>query len=146
MIQYEWIINYAIGRAICNSMFDTALSAFDNAKAHDKNSETIVIVAKKPAAFLEADPKYIYGLDIPELYSIRLKRIIAATIKIFAEENGINIEEQRLGSAIYNRNGDRVACEKGSEYLFPESMKKEEENGKMARILLVEKILKGKRK
>lgn len=146
MIQYEWIINYAIGRDVCSGMFDTAISAFDNAKAHDKDTETIVLVAKKPAAFLEIDPRYIYGLDIPELYSRRLKRIIANTIKIFAEENGINIEEQRLGSAIYNRNGDRIACENGSEYLFPESMEKEEEKKKMTRILLVEKILKGKRK
>lgn len=125
MIQYEWIINYAIGRAVCDSMFDTALSAFDNAKAHDKDTETIVIVANKPAALLEANPKYIYGLDIPESYNRRLKRIIAATIKIFAEENGINLEEQRLGSAIYNINGDRISCDESLKYLFPESMEEE---------------------
>lgn len=77
-----------------------------------ENSETIVIVATKPAAFLEANPKYIYGLDIPESLNRRLKRIIITTIKVFAEENGINLGEQCLGSAVYNRNGDRIACEK----------------------------------
>ena len=144
MVKFEWIINYAIGRAVCSGMFETALSAFDNAKAHDKDTETIVLIAKKPAALLEANPKYIYGLDISESYNRRLKRIIAATIKIFAEENGINIEEQRCGSAIYNINGDRIACEKGSEYLFPESMK--EERKKNGTNTSCGKILKGKRK
>ena len=144
MIQYEWIINYAIGRDVCSGMFDTALSAFDSAKAHDKDTETIVLVAKKPAAFLEIDPKYIYGLDIPELYSRRLKRIIANTIKIFAEENGINLEEQRFGSAIYNINGDRISCDESLEYLFPESM--EEERKKNGTNTSCGKIKGGKRK
>ena len=51
----------------------------------------------------------------------------ANIIKIFAEENGINLGEQCLGSAVYNRNGDRIACEKSLEYLFPKSMKRERE-------------------
>lgn len=123
MIKFEWMMNYAI----CDGMFDNAFLAFENAKEIDPNSETIVIVAKKPAAFLEAEPKYIYGLDIPELLNRRLKKIIVTAIKVFAEENEINLEEQRLGSAVYNSNGDRVACEKNSEYLFPKSMKLERE-------------------
>lgn len=123
MVKFKWMMNYAV----CNDMFDNAFLAFENAKETDKDSETIVIVAKKPAAFLEAEPKYIYGLDIPELLNRRLKRIIVTAIKVFAEENEINLEEQRLGSAVYNANGDRVACEEGSEYLFPKSMKLERE-------------------
>jgi hypothetical protein len=123
MIKFEWMMSYAI----CDGMFDNAFLAFEDAKVVKENSETIVIVATKPAAFLDVSPKYIYGLDIPESLNRRLKRIIVTTIKVFAEENGINLGEQCLGSAVYNRNGDRIACEKSLEYLFPKSMKRERE-------------------
>lgn len=62
MIKFEWMMSYAI----CDGMFDNAFLAFEDAKRVKENSETIVIVATKPAAFLDVSPKYIYGLDIPE--------------------------------------------------------------------------------
>lgn len=55
MIKFEWMMSYAI----CDGMFDNAFLAFEDAKRVKENSETIVIVATKPAAFLEANPKYI---------------------------------------------------------------------------------------
>lgn len=83
MIKFKWMMSYAI----CDGMFDNAFLAFEDAKRVKENSETIVIVATKPAAFLEVSPKYIYGLDIPESLNRRLKRIIVTTIEVFAEEN-----------------------------------------------------------
>ena len=70
MIKFEWMMSYAI----CDGMFDNAFLAFEDAKRVKENSEIIVIVATKPAAFLDVSPKYIYGLDIPESLNRRLKR------------------------------------------------------------------------
>lgn len=57
----------------------------------------------------------------------RVKENSETIVIVATKPNGINLGEQCLGSAVYNRNGDRIACEKSLEYLFPKSMKLERE-------------------
>lgn len=63
MIKFEWMMSCAI----CDGMFDNAFFAFEDAKRVKENSETIVIVATKPAAFLEANPNCCLSRSLPDL-------------------------------------------------------------------------------